>query len=663
MPIKYSSTLRVNDARGVSHSTGVIPYDLNQDGISDLIFLPTRFNARPELAAFSIESNGNGAAFSQQGFWNDTFTTGFVKDWWLTDINQDGRNDVVWVDHGLELSPDLGGFQNGLNASLLSNSSGKFDYMILPGNRAFYHGGGVLQDSKIVAADFSNQLVQYAFANGRFVQSTLSLGSDFGFSNPGAVNFIQLEGGNVGVIAASYQRPNQFHPAGQVIVYTSGPNNSLSKETAISFPVEWNNSNLGAFSIVSDDFRNKGFDDFILLGETASLQNSIRDVRYFKQMNGAFRDVTDSAFGAVKNLINQPDKLMPFDVNRDGHLDLIGMSYKTGSYASGFGIFINDGMGRFGSLSLGDSSFKQSTNFPIFSTKQDGSWDSLIGVYGISTPNPNTMTVTQWLSDTTLFSGPNWINPALKGVPGFSELYYLNTYADAANAVSNGTYASGLDFYLSIGKNRGDDVCAPGTTIYGISNDVLGPAPQQIAPFKFNASSKNYAITLNATNPTVLNKLSESAAPYTFIDIRRLQFTDTNVALDIGPSQNAGSVYMLYKAAFNRPSDAGGMGYWISLKDGGADIVTSIAQGFVNSAEFIGKYGSNPTNASYISNLYQNVLGRAGEAGGVAYWTGEMNAGRVSKAQALVQFATLPEGAGIVAPLIANGIQYQEWVG
>ena len=149
----------------------------------------------------------------------------------------------------------------------------------------------------------------------------------------------------------------------------------------------------------------------------------------------------------------------------------------------------------------------------------------------------------------------------------------------------------------------------------------------------------------------------------TLSNVERIKFYETNIALDIGPSQNAGSVYMLYKAAFNRAPDDGGMGYWIAQKDGGANIVNSIAQGFVNSAEFVGKYGTNPTNASYVNNLYQNVLGRAGEAGGVAYWTGEMDAGRVSKAQALVQFATLPEGAGIVAPLIANGIQYQEWLG
>jgi hypothetical protein len=146
-------------------------------------------------------------------------------------------------------------------------------------------------------------------------------------------------------------------------------------------------------------------------------------------------------------------------------------------------------------------------------------------------------------------------------------------------------------------------------------------------------------------------------------NVERLQFTDTNLALDIAPTQNAGSVYMLYKAAFNRAPDAGGMGYWLAQKDGGSNIVTSIAQGFVNSAEFVAKYGSNPSNSSYVNNLYQNVLGRSGEAGGVTYWTGEMDAGRVSKAQALVQFATLPEGASLVAPLIANGIQYQEWLG
>jgi len=147
------------------------------------------------------------------------------------------------------------------------------------------------------------------------------------------------------------------------------------------------------------------------------------------------------------------------------------------------------------------------------------------------------------------------------------------------------------------------------------------------------------------------------------VNVERLKFSDTNVALDVGPTQNAGSVYMLYKAAFNRAPDAGGMGYWLAQKDGGSNIVTNIAQGFVASKEFTDKYGTNPTNASYVDKLYQNVLGRAGESGGVTYWNQELDAGRISKAAVLVQFATLPEGASLVANLIANGIAYTEWVG
>jgi hypothetical protein len=147
------------------------------------------------------------------------------------------------------------------------------------------------------------------------------------------------------------------------------------------------------------------------------------------------------------------------------------------------------------------------------------------------------------------------------------------------------------------------------------------------------------------------------------VNVERLKFSDTNVALDIGPSQNAGSVYMLYKAAFNRAPDAGGMGYWLAQKDGGKNIVTDLAQGFVASKEFTDKYGTNPTNAAYVDKLYQNVLGRAGESGGVAYWNKELNEGNRTKAAVLVEFATLAEGASLVAPLIANGIQYQEWVG
>jgi Ca2+-binding RTX toxin-like protein len=237
---------------------------------------------------------------------------------------------------------------------------------------------------------------------------------------------------------------------------------------------------------------------------------------------------------------------------------------------------------------------------------------------------------------------------------------------DRIDGTSGVDYIAGYRGYDLIFAGDGNDVIYPSieggmgmggngidTLIFGrtLSNSIIEPWVL-----------KNDAGSPIGLGISVTNKLVPSIS-VKFLTVERLQFLDTSIALDIAPTENAGSVYMLYKAAFNRPSDVGGMGYWIAQKDSGKNIVTDIAQGFVNSAEFIVKYGTNPTNASYVNNLYQNVLGRSGEAGGVAYWTGEMDAGRVSKAQALVQFATLPEGAGLVAPLIANGIQYQEWLG
>ena len=190
-----------------------------------------------------------------------------------------------------------------------------------------------------------------------------------------------------------------------------------------------------------------------------------------------------------------------------------------------------------------------------------------------------------------------------------------------------------------------------------VSQSIDGSSGTDTVIFSTNKSVSTVTISLD------LVKVTNGLTVFSLTNVERLKFSDTNVALDIGPTQNAGSVYMLYKAAFNRAPDAGGMGYWLAQKDSGSNIVTNIAQGFVASKEFTDKYGTNPTNASYVDKLYQNVLGRAGESGGVTYWNQELDAGRISKAAVLVQFATLPEGAALVANLIANGIAYTEWVG
>src|SRR5205823_5899601 len=54
-----------------------------------------------------------------------------------------------------------------------------------------------------------------------------------------------------------------------------------------------------------------------------------------------------------------------------------------------------------------------------------------------------------------LGTGPNFVDPATLGVPGFNEFFYLRHYPDAAAAVQAGQYTSGLAHYLAVGKARG----------------------------------------------------------------------------------------------------------------------------------------------------------------------------------------------------------------
>ncbi|WP_328986172.1 DUF4214 domain-containing protein [Thiorhodovibrio winogradskyi] len=68
----------------------------------------------------------------------------------------------------------------------------------------------------------------------------------------------------------------------------------------------------------------------------------------------------------------------------------------------------------------------------------------------------------------------------------------------------------------------------------------------------------------------------------------------------------------------------------------------AIASAFVASTEFAQRYGSNLTDADFVSQLYRNMLGREPEEGGLDFWTEQLAAGR-SRGEILTDFAFSPE--------------------
>lgn len=101
-------------------------------------------------------------------------------------------------------------------------------------------------------------------------------------------------------------------------------------------------------------------------------------------------------------------------------------------------------------------------------------------------------------------------------------------------------------------------------------------------------------------------------------------------------------VLRLYQTVFDRAPDPEGFAYWTDQVSSGLSL-TGMAADFAGSPEFEDRYGSDLTDAELVDALYQNVLGRAGEAAGRAFWLGELDAGRLSRIQVLVAFSESKE--------------------
>jgi hypothetical protein len=167
-------------------------------------------------------------------------------------------------------------------------------------------------------------------------------------------------------------------------------------------------------------------------------------------------------------------------------------------------------------------------------------------------------------------------------------------------------------------------------------------------------------INLLSTTPYAFSVTAAGGSPLGFdsTDNARLQFSDGMVALDI--EGNAGKVFRLYQAAFNRTPDAGGLGFWLYNVDNGTTMLT-VAQGFMDSAEFKTLYGTNPSNADFLTKVYWNVLHRAPDQGGYDFWLNHLNTGAVSRAALLVSFSESQENKDGTAAAVSHGIAYTRY--
>lgn len=189
----------------------------------------------------------------------------------------------------------------------------------------------------------------------------------------------------------------------------------------------------------------------------------------------------------------------------------------------------------------------------------------------------------------------------------------------------------------------------------GLGNDTLdGGAGNDIAVI--NAARAGVAISQGASGAITL---TSSQGTDVLSGIEQIAFTDSTVNVgSLFPSGNlsgdngantltggahndflygdgfraglvpetANQVYRMYQATLDRAPDLGGYANWTKQLFEGDIALAAMAAGFVGSAEFQNTYGAL-SNEAFVELLYQNVLNRAADSGGLAAWTGALNNG------------------------------------
>lgn len=140
----------------------------------------------------------------------------------------------------------------------------------------------------------------------------------------------------------------------------------------------------------------------------------------------------------------------------------------------------------------------------------------------------------------------------------------------------------------------------------------------------------DFSIITNNGQSKVTNTRTGVSVEFTDVDFVMLDGTD---ALIFADNADQAVVAHIYQALLSRTADAGGLDYWFDRVDAGATL-DNIASGFLDAAEYT---GDTQTNAQFVDALYDGLLDRDGDAAGSAFWIAQLAAG-MSRAEVAVDF-------------------------
>jgi len=80
----------------------------------------------------------------------------------------------------------------------------------------------------------------------------------------------------------------------------------------------------------------------------------------------------------------------------------------------------------------------------------------------------------------------------------------------------------------------------------------------------------------------------------------------------------------MYLAAFLRPAELGGMGYWSNQIVNEGQSYQRVGGTIFSLSVVTAIYPAGMSDQAFVEAIYNNVFGRASDAGGLTYWTNEL---------------------------------------
>lgn len=121
----------------------------------------------------------------------------------------------------------------------------------------------------------------------------------------------------------------------------------------------------------------------------------------------------------------------------------------------------------------------------------------------------------------------------------------------------------------------------------------------------------------------------------------------TGGALKVWESPYQAQAARLYDTVFGRKPDMDGLRYWTDVLEDYP--LQAVADGFMGAPEWTSRYGT-PSHGEFVERLYLNVLDRPGETDGMAFWTGDLEAGLIQRNQVVVSFSESAEHQAKILP-------------